>query len=166
MSILLAFPILGVLLILQSVVFSRMVLLQGTADLVLLAVTSWALHKRVSTAWHWAVIAGLLVGLVTALPPGIALLNYLMAAGIAILLRKRVWQAPVLAMFVAIFLATIAIQAVDLLALRLAGSAIPVLQAFNLVTIPSLLLNLLLALPVYAGVTDLANWLYPEELEV
>ena len=28
------------------------------------------------------------------------------------------------------------------------------------------LLNLLLALPVYAVVTDLAQWVYPEEVEV
>jgi hypothetical protein len=28
------------------------------------------------------------------------------------------------------------------------------------------LLNLLLAIPVYALIGDLANWLYPEELEV
>jgi hypothetical protein len=34
------------------------------------------------------------------------------------------------------------------------------------ITLPSLILNLLLAIPAYALFTDLAKWLYPEPLEV
>jgi hypothetical protein len=40
------------------------------------------------------------------------------------------------------------------------------MQALNIVTLPSILMNLLFAIPVYALVSELADWLYPEEIEV
>jgi hypothetical protein len=38
---------------------SRIPLLHGSADLILLALVAWALQKRVNTAWQWALIGGL-----------------------------------------------------------------------------------------------------------
>jgi len=166
MAIAIALPILSVLLILQSAIFSRVVLLKGTADLVLLALIAWALQKRVKTAWHWCIIGGLLVSYVSAVPLVAPLLGYILAVGVALLLRQRVWQVPILAMFTTTFFGTIIVQLVELAALRLTGAALPFFQSINLVTLPSVMLNLLLALPFYALLGDLANWLYPEELVV
>ncbi len=166
MATLIAIPILSVLLIFQSAVVSRITLLHGSADLLLLAVVAWALQKRVDTAWHWSVIAGLMISFVSALPFGVALIGYPLAVGLALLLRQRVWQVPILAMFLATFFGTLATQAMALATLRLSGDPLPILQAFNLIILPSILLNLLLAVPAYALLGDLAGWLYPEELEV
>jgi rod shape-determining protein MreD len=166
MATLIAIPIFSVLLILQSAVISRIALLHGTADLLLLVVIAWALQKRVETAWHWSVIAGLLISFVSALPIGVAMLGYLLVTGMTLLLRQRVWQVPILAMLVATFLGTLVTQGLALAALILTGDPLPILQAFNLITLPSILLNLLLAIPAYALLGDLAGWLYPEELEV
>ena len=166
MATLIAIPILSVLLILQSAVVSRITLLHGSADLLLLAVVAWALQKRVDTAWHWSVIAGLMISFVSALPFGVALIGYPLVAGVTLVLRQRVWQVPILAMFVATFFGTLATQALALAALRLSGDPLPILQALNLIILPSILLNLLLAIPAYALLGDLAGWLYPEELEV
>ena len=69
-------------------------------------------------------------------------------------------------MLVATFLGTLVTQGLALGALRLTGDPLPILQAFNLITLPSILLNLILAIPAYALLGDLAGWLYPEELEV
>ncbi len=166
MAIVIAVPILSVLLIIQSAVLSRMPLLNGTTDLVLLAVIAWALQKRVQTAWHWGIIAGLLVGFVSALPLGVSLAGYLLAVGLALVLRQRVWQVPILAMFVATFFGTVISHLIALVALRLTGTQMPLLESLNLITLPSVLLNLLLAIPFYALLSDLAKWLYPEELEM
>lgn len=166
MATLIAVPIFSILLILQSAVISRIALLHGTADLLLLVVIAWALQKRVETAWHWSLIAGLMFSFVSALPVGVALLGYLLVTGMTLLLRQRVWQVPILAMLVATFLGTLLTQGLALAALRLTGDPLPILQAFNLITLPSILLNLILAIPAYALLGDLAGWLYPEELEV
>ena len=166
MTILAAIPVLGILIILQSTIASRIPLLHGTADLVLLALVAWAVQERVRTTWQWGLVGGLMVSLVSALSWLVAVPAYLVSAGLARLLRRQLWQMPVLAMFASVFLGTLIIHGVTFLYLRTNGTLIPVWEAFNLITIPSALLNLLLALPMYALFTDLANRLYPEDIEI
>ena len=166
MAVLIAIPILGVLAILQSSLVSRLPLLQGTPDLLMLAIIAWALQKRVQTAWQWSIIGGLVVSFYSAVPIGVYMIGYGLTTGLALVLRRRVWQVPILAMFLVTFLGTLIIQSITLLALRLIGSTITVLDALNLIMLPSILLNLLFAIPVYAIFNELAGWLYPEEIEV
>lgn len=161
-----AVPILGGLVILESTLISRFPLLHGTPDLVLLVLVAWSIHPRVQTAWQWSIIAGMVVSLSTALPMGVPLIGYGIVTGMALALRRRVWQVPVLAMFLVTFLGTLVTHGIAVLALELTGRAISLMDAVNLITLPSLLLNLLLALPAYAIIGDLANWLYPDELTV
>ena len=165
-STLLAIPILGSLLILQTAVFSQLPLLRGTTDLVMVAIIAWSLQKSVKTAWQWGIIGGLLVSLSTALPFGLPIIGYLLVVGVTLLLRQRVWQVPILAMFVATFLGTLITQALTVLVLRFTGTPLAWLESVNMITLPSMLLNLVVAIPAYALLGDLARWLYPEELVV
>ncbi|NLG70800.1 MAG: rod shape-determining protein MreD [Chloroflexi bacterium] len=166
MAILIAIPILIGLSMLQTSLVSQFPLLRGTADLLLLAVVAWSLQKRVTTALHWGVIAGLIVTYISALPFGVALIAYSLAAVIGSQLRRLVWQVPILAMFVATFAATVLLHAISYTAVRITGTSIPLGTVINIITLPSLLLNMFFALPAYALLSDLAGWLYPEELEV
>ena len=165
MATLIAIPILGGLMIIQSSLLSKMPLLQGTADLILLAIIAWALQKRVQTAWQWCIIGGLIFGLVSNLPIAVPLVGYGLATGLALYLRRRVWQTPILAMFVTTFFGTLFTMVVALIALGLTGNPLPIPEALNLVILPSLLLNLVIGIPIYALIGDLAKWIYPEELE-
>ena len=166
MPTLLALPILGLLLMLQTAVLSDLRLLHGTVDLIMIAIIAWALQKRVEAAWQWGIIGGLLVTITSALPLGIALVAYPLVVGIAILLRQRVWQVPVLSMFISTILGTILIHGISLIALRLSGSTIPMIESLEMITLPSILLNLLVSIPAFVIFSDLAEWLYPEEIEV
>lgn len=166
MPVLISLPILGFLIMFQSAVVSRIHLLQGTADLVLLTLAAWTLQERVSSAWQWSIIAVLLLSLVTAVPLPALALAYLAVTGVALVLRQRIWQVPILAMLVATFVGTLVIQLVTMAALWLTGTSLPVVESINLVLLPSLLLNLLLAIPAYTIFGDLANWLHPKEIEV
>jgi rod shape-determining protein MreD len=166
MATLIALPLFSLLLIIQSAVLSRAPLVYGTADLTLLAMIAWALQKRVNTAWHWGIVGGLMASFISALPIGVPLLGYLLVVGLALMLRQRIWQAPILAMFLAVFVGTLSTHLLNLIALRLVGNPMPWLPALELITLPSLLLNLLLALPAYVIFADLAKWLYPEGLEM
>jgi uncharacterized membrane protein YwzB len=166
MATFIAIPILTGLMVLQSGIVSRIPLLLGTPDLLLLAIIAWALQKRVQTAWQWCIIGALLYTLVSALPPGAALLAYILATGLALIIRRQVWQVPLLAMLVAVLLGTAISHTVSMFSLRLVGDPIPFVEAFNLIVLPSALLNLILAIPAYALIGDLANWLYPEEIEL
>lgn len=165
LSAIIAVPILGALLILQTVILSQFPLLHGIADLVLLAVSAWALQKRVQTAWHWAVIGGLMVSFVSAIPYFIPLITYLLTTGLALLLRQRVWQVPILAMLITTLTGTLFYHALSIVLLRISGVLISIIQILNIITLPSLILNLLLAVPMYAVFSELAKIIYRQELE-
>lgn len=154
------------LLIIQTVVISRLPLLEGTADLILLALVAWALQERVPNPWVWTLIGGGLVSFISALPFPTPVLGYLMATGIARVLQKRVWQMPILAMFVATVVGTVLYQTLSILVLRFLGTSLIWGECISLVILPSILLNSLLSLPVYAVVVDFAGMLYPDRVEV
>jgi hypothetical protein len=80
---------------------------------------------------------------------------------LAQIFQRRVWQAPLLAMFSITFLGTIVISVLSLVALRVSGVPLPIGDVFGLLTLPSVLLNMLLAIPAYAVMRDLARWVYP-----
>jgi len=157
--------LLGILAILQSTIVSRMPLLNGTADLILLFILAWVLQDRVESAWQWSIIGGIFASLYSALPFGSYVIAYLIATSVTRMLKRRVWKAPFLAMLVATFIGTLIVYLVSLIARSISGVNIPMTSALNLILLPGLLLNLILAIPVYSIVHDLAGWLYPEELE-
>ncbi len=166
MHILLAFPVLAFVLMIQTIIISTLPLLSGYADLMLLVLIAWGLQERVRAAWIWAVIAGLMVGTVSALPLFIPVAGYLLITAMTRLLTRRVWQSPILAMFIMTFAGSLVYQGLVMVFLIFNGTALPVSDSLNLVILPATLLNLLLALPVYGIVADLAQGLYPEEVEV
>ena len=166
MVTLLAIPLFIFLGIFQSSVVSRLPLLHGTADLILLVVIAWALQERVRSAWQWALIAGLVVGFLTALNIIIPLAGYLLVTGLALLLRQRIWQAPILAMLTVTFVGTLFINIITVIYLNVFGTSLPLLEALNLIILPSTILNLILSIPVYALIKDLAEWVYPEEIDI
>jgi len=150
-------------MMLQLAIVSRLPLVHGTADLILLALAAWALQERVKSAWQWGLIGGVAISLISGLPYFVPLIGYLLVTAIARLLRRRFWQAPILAMFVTTILGTILYQILSIVALQTSGMSIPFEQALVQVTLPSSLLNVILALPVYTVITDLARWVYPGE---
>lgn len=161
MSALLAFPVLLLAIIAQTVVVNRLPLLFGSADLVLLILLSWALQERVRTAWIWTIIAGIGVSFISALPLYLPVIIYLVATALARLLQRRVWQTPILALLVAVVASTLVQHVLSIVVLQFTGRAITWQDGLSLITLPSMLLNLFLALPVYTLITDTANWVYP-----
>lgn len=166
MVTLLALPLFIVLGIFQSAVVSRLPLLHGTADLILLVVIAWALQERVRSAWQWALIAGLVIGYLSALSLIIPLIGYLLVTGMALLLRQRVWQVPILAMLAVTFIGTLLINIMTAIYLNIIGTPLPILDTLNLIILPSTILNLIIAIPVYALVKDFSEWVYPEEIDL
>ncbi len=147
--------------ILQSAMISRIYLLSGFADLPMVLLAAWALQEEVDSAWHWAVAMGVLVGFVSGIQWFVPVFGYLIIVGLAQVLQRRVWQAPLLAMFTITFLGTIVISVLSLIVLRFSGVPMPVGDVLGLLTLPGVLLNMLIAIPVYAVMRDLARWVYP-----
>ena len=158
---LISIPIILLAVILQSAVISRVTLLSGVADLPLVMLAAWAMQDQVETAWHWAVAAGSLVGFISGMPWFIPMIAYLVVVLLAQLLQQRVWQAPLLAMFLVSFVGTVVLHLLSLGYLQLMGAPLQIPDVLGLITLPAVLLNLLIAIPVYAVMRDLAGWAYP-----
>lgn len=160
---LIAFPLLALVVIVQSAVVSHMTLLAGYADLMLVVLAAWALKAEASFAWLWAILGGIMVSFVSAVPWPVTIFGYLFVVLLAQLLRRRVWQAPLLAMFSVTFLGTLVMNLFTLLVLNVLGTLLPIGDSLGLVVLPSMLLNLLFAIPVYVMVRDLAQWVSPAQ---
>jgi rod shape-determining protein MreD len=162
---LIAIPILIILSVFQTAIVNQLPLLHGTADLILLTLAAWSVQERVNHAWIWAIAGGILISFSSATPYYAPLVGYLIITVIARLLRRRVWQTPILAMLLVTFLGTFVMHGLYLGTLFVQGLSFDWRECLNLITLPSLLLNILLAIPVYAIMTNLAEWVYPVELE-
>ncbi len=158
---LIAFPLLALVVIVQSAVISHMTLLAGYADLMLVVLAAWALKAEASSAWLWAILGGVMVSFVSGLPWPVTMVGYLVVVLLAQLLRRRVWQAPLLAMFSVTFTGTLLMDLSILLVLNVLGTPLPIGDSLGLIVLPSMLLNLLFAVPVYVMIRDLAQWVAP-----
>jgi len=158
---LIAIPVLFLAVILQSAVISRVYLLSGVADLPLIMLAAWALQENVDSSWHWAVAFGALVGFVSAEPWYVPVMSYVFVVWLAQMLQRRVWQAPLLAMFSVTFLGTVILNILTFLVLRIAGIDMQIEDVLGRLVLPSVLMNMLLAIPVYTIMRDLSRWVYP-----
>ena len=158
---LVAVPVILLTVILQSAVISRVYLLSGSADLPLVMLAAWALQEGVDSAWHWAIATGLLIGFVSGISWVVPVAGYIAVVLLAYLFQRRIWQAPLLAMFSITFIGTILVSFLSVGVLRFSDVDLPMSEVLGLVMLPGVLLNMLLAIPVYAVMRDLARWVYP-----
>jgi rod shape-determining protein MreD len=151
--------------ILQMTVFSRINLIAGSPDLVLLFIAAWSLQERVKNAWLWTAVFGLIISVISAMPFYAPLIGYLGVVVISKILQKRVWRVPILAMFIVTLLGTFFQQAVYIIVLQVSGSPISWIESLDSVVVPSVLLNLIFALPIFAVASELVSRIYPLEVE-
>jgi cell shape-determining protein MreD len=143
----------------------RISLLQGPADLVLLVLLAWMLQEPAKNDWRWGILAGLILSLFSSLPFWVPLTGYAITAIAVQLFETRVWQNSLLTLFTAIVVGIVCVQATTLLYLWLNANPIAIRDAFNLVTMPSIILSMILALPIYGLVGELTQLLIPSEVE-
>ena len=158
-----AFPLLLLAVILQSAVVTQIQLLSGYADLLMLVLGAWALQKRVKSAWLWAALGSVMLAFVSNMPWPVIFIVYFSVVLLAKALQRRVWQAPLLAMFSVVFVGTLFLHLLSFTVLRLLGTPFVFADVIGLITLPSLLLNMLFSIPIYTVMRDLARWVYPVE---
>jgi cell shape-determining protein MreD len=146
---------------LQMSVFSRLMLLHGCADIVLLTLIAWSLQEDRPNMWPWTLLAGAVVSFASALPFFTPLFGYIFVTGTARLIQRRIWQSPLLAMLLVTLVGTLMFHMLSMAALFANGSSIQFGEAWSQVTLPSLLINLLLAIPVYATVRSIWDSITP-----
>ena len=153
------------MLMLQLSVFSQWKILAGSADLLLLFVIAWCLHDHSKYLWLLVLVFAGITTFISALPFYVPLAVYF---GVYLLSRQihaRIWQTPLLGMLVVTFIASLGQSAFTLAAIFVQRVDINLADALNRITLPSLLLNMLLAIPVHALVRELAYYAFPKGVE-
>lgn len=165
MAQLVCFLLLFVFYILQMAIFSQTPLISGTADLILLFFAAWSLQGKVKYTWIWVLAGGFIISAISAMPFYAPLIGYMGVYVIAKLLQRKVWQAPILAMFIVTLTGTLFQHAIYVITLQIIGAPISWGESLDSVILPSVLLNLLFALPMYAIVNDVVGRIFPLEVE-
>ncbi len=164
MSIIVSVPILLLLLILQTTIASEITLIHGVADLMLVWLAAWGLISKDNSGYLLAFFAGGLVSYVSALPWYVFPLAYLSVIFLGRYVFKQLWQSPLLSMFAITLVASILLYVFTMVGLRINGTDYSWQVSLTNVIIPSVFLNLLLAIPMYAIVKDLGGWIFRSEV--
>lgn len=166
MVYLIGVPLLVILAILQSSVFSHLALLDGRPDLVLLAILSWSLAGRHNEAMLLGLIGGLFLDLLSGLPFGshaiiLVLVIYLVAS-----FEDRFWEAHFLLPLSVSLIASLLFHGLEIGTILLMGRSLDFAYMMTRVILPSTFLNLVLALPAAQLAEGLRSRLYPPEVEI
>ncbi|HBO34903.1 MAG TPA: hypothetical protein DD636_09285 [Anaerolineaceae bacterium] len=150
---------------LQMSVFSQWKILSGSADIVLLFVVAWCLQDRSKRLWLLVILMAGLAGSVSALPVYIPFVVYLIVYRVSRLVQSRLMQSPLLGMLVLTFAATLLQVALNIVYLFITRVDLNFTDALVEVALPSVLLNMLLAIPVHAIVREIALYAFPKGVE-
>jgi len=166
MDVLLSIPILIAAMILQTTVVSRIALIGGTADIILIILAAWGINPDVKTGWVWAILAGAMVTFISAMPLFVPFIAYMILMFVTRLFQKRIWQSPILATLFIVFIGTLVQHGLSVIVLQFSGANITLLESFEIITLPSLILNLFLTFPIYTMMNSLARQVYRVEDEL
>ncbi|MEJ2412447.1 MAG: rod shape-determining protein MreD [Anaerolineales bacterium] len=163
MSVLFSIPILGLVAVLQSAVVSRLPLNSGTADLMLVLLVSIALQKGVRETWQWSIVGGLLTDSISGLPFGIFTFSYLLATGLAVALRERIWQFSFLMQLLVVLVGTVVSHGLAYLVTFFEGANLVFASVLQVITLPSIILNFMLSVPIFILTRDVLEYFIPQE---
>ena len=163
MSVILSIPVLSFIAVLQSAVVSRLPLNRGTADLMLVVLVAITLQKSVKTAWQWSIVGGLLTDFFSGLPFGLFTTSYLITTSIAFLLRERIWQFSFLMQLLVVLSGTLIVHGLSMIVLIIQGSSLQLTTVLQAITLPSIILNFMLSLPVFIIIQDIIQQLNPSD---
>jgi hypothetical protein len=156
-------PIMLIFSVIQTVAVSRITLMGGSADIILLAIVSWGISEEDSSVYFWALVGGIFISFISAMPTAAVITSYLVIAGISRVFQKVLWQAPILAILLSSFIGTIVKFTIDIIALQLMGIELTLFESIKMALAPNLILNLFILFPVYLIVSDLARRISPKE---
>ena len=166
MGFLLGVPLLGLLAVRQATILGQFRLRDGAPDLILLATIGWALTGQRVQAMTFGLIGGLFLDLFSGLPLGSSSIALILAAFLVSLIEGRFWEAHLLMPLAAVLGTSIVFHGINLMVMLLLGRLPDLGYALAQVVLPSIFLNVVLALPVTQIAENLEASLYPPEVGI
>lgn len=153
-------------LILQVAIVSDIHLLQGAADIILLVYIAWSINKKTKFNLELAIIAGMMFSFVTAIPYWIVIPSYIAVFILNRLIILKFFDISILKSVISILISTLGYLSLSYVYLWVVnGTTISISDAFGMVIVPSMLMNVVFSLPVFAVMREVIAILYPENEE-
>ena len=162
-EIIVGIPITAAAGLIQTSLFGKIRLLGGTSDLIMLCMIAWSINDRTKYSWILVVAGGLIMSYLSAMPMNGYLWMYFFIWGIIRFIKMRVWQMPLILMLFVTIIGTIVISVGTLALLFLQNASVNYMDALRQIIVPSLVMNILLAIPIYAFLNDVVNTVYLNE---
>ena len=161
MSYVVGLPLLAFAAVLEATLLPHFRLFGGTVDLVLLLSLNWTLVGEWRGGPLWALMGGICLDLLSGGPFGASALGLVLVAYLASLSEGRFWSSHVLLPLASVLLGTVVYHVVYLAVLAATGHSVSWVPSLSQVTLPTVLLNTLLMLPVFHFARWLHSALYP-----
>lgn len=157
-----------IIVMVQLGIFSNIQILAGKIDLLMLGVIAWIIQKKteVIDIIIFAIITVLFIYLISAEPIIIILGLYSLLVFVVFWSKNNIQQLPIVSML--IFSAVFTFLHLVIFGFYLQLTGIPMLaeEVFQSVILPSMIINLIAAIPMYLLVNELHRWVYPFAEEV
>lgn len=138
----------------------------GAPDLVFLLVMSWALLSTVQEALLWAVVGGVLKDTLSVAPLGTSALGMVVVVFVADALFGQVRRTNLVIPPVVAAAGTIVYHLGIMVVLGIVGYGLPLGTGLWYVTLPTMIYNLILILPVFRAVGLIHQWLTPRRVRL
>jgi len=162
-QLLISLPVFLILSVIQTVAISRISIIAGSGDIVMLALIAWIVIDEEGNHLGWAIISGFLISILSAMPIVTVFGIYITASILARIARRIFWQSPILALFSTIILATIMKFLIEIFTLQYLGIPAPFVLSLTSVLLPTLVLNIFYTFPIYVLMGDIAHWISPKD---
>ena len=152
-----------VISMLQLGIFSNIQVLSGKIDLLMLGVIAWSLQKKteIIDIFIYSIITIFFIHLISAEPILIIILLYSLMIFIVLWSKNNIQQLPVVSMLIFTAIFTFIHLAIFGFYLQLSGINVKAVDIFQTVILPSMLINLIAAIPIYLLTNELQHWVYP-----
>jgi rod shape-determining protein MreD len=159
-------PLLMIAALLNTTVMPEFRLGGGAPDLVFMLVASWALLADIRQALVWALIGGIFQDWLSIAPLGASSLGLVIVVFLADSIfgqisRNNIFVPPLVAA-----VGTVICHLGMLMALRMAGTTVPAGQGLFYVTLPTVIYNTILIVPVFRLVGLIQRWLQPRRVRL
>lgn len=163
MEQLISIPVVILLTFLQLSLSGKFMILNGFSDLLFVWMIAWIIQTKINHSWLWLIIAISVMSYVSAIPWYATAISYLIILGIASFIKGRLWQSPLLSFLLVLIIGSFIYYFTGFISLKINGSMIQFSESLNRIILPSLVMNLVFALPIYLISRDMILWLYPNK---
>jgi rod shape-determining protein MreD len=138
----------------------------GAPDLVFMLVVSWALLSTLQEALVWAVVGGVVKDALSVAPLGTSALGMVIVVFLVNSLLGTVRRTNLIIPLPVIAVGTVIYHLAILAVLQIVGYGLPLGEGLLYVTLPTMVYNMILILPVFRTMGLVQQWLAPRRVRL